>query len=261
MDRLLIVKIGGNVIDVPAALAAFLDDFSALTGKKMLVHGGGKLATDLAAALGIETQMIEGRRITDAETLKVVTMVYGGLINKTLVSGLQSRGCSALGLTGADADVVRARKRQHPRIDFGYVGDIERVDTAVVQSFLATGLVPVFAPLTHDGRGQILNTNADTLAAALTSALSGRYDTTLVYCFDKKGVLASASEDDVIPLLTPARYQQLKAGGVISTGMIPKLDESFAALQAGAASVVVCHAAQLMQAVQEHESVGTRLRL
>ncbi|MDZ7268178.1 MAG: acetylglutamate kinase [candidate division KSB1 bacterium] len=261
MEKLLLVKIGGNVIDAPAELAAFLDDFSALPGRKLLVHGGGKLATDLAATLGITTQMIDGRRITDAETLKVVTMVYGGLINKTLVSGLQARGCNALGLTGADADSVRAGKRRHPHIDFGYVGDIERVDTAALQTLLGAGLVPVFAPLTHDGRGQMLNTNADTLAAALASALSGRYDITLIYCFDKKGVLASSREDDVVPLLTPADYQQLKAGGVISKGMLPKLDEAFAALQHGVASVVLCHASQLRQAAAPASNAGTRLRL
>ncbi len=261
MEKLLIVKLGGNVIDQPSALVSFLDDFALLAGKKILVHGGGKLATEVSTALGLETKMIEGRRITDAATLKVVTMVYAGGINKTLVSGLQARGCNALGLTGADANVIAARKRQHPGIDFGFAGDIERIDTAVVRQFLHAGLSPVFAPLTHDGRGTMLNTNADTIAAALASALVAHYRTTLVYCFDKKGVLASADEDVVIPTLTPQQYQSLKSKGVISKGMLPKLDESFAALQAGAEAIILCHASELQRAANGDEAVGTRLVL
>ncbi|MGH7495247.1 MAG: acetylglutamate kinase [bacterium] len=259
MENLLIVKIGGNVIDQGEALASFLDDFAHLATKKILVHGGGKLATEVSHALGIEAIMVEGRRITDQETLKVVTMVYGGWINKTLVSGLQARGCNALGLTGADADVVVAKKRQHPDIDFGFVGDIDRVNGAAIVHFLQAGLTPVFAPLTHDGQGTMLNTNADTIAAALARAMLPYFRTTLIYCFDKKGVLAAADEDAVIANLTFAQYQELRKKGVISKGMIPKLDESFAALAAGAEAIVLCHASQLRLVVHGDESVGTRL--
>ncbi len=261
MEKLLLAKIGGNVIDSSEVLAAFLDDFATIAGQKILVHGGGKLATEVATALGVETKMVEGRRLTDAETLKVVMMVYAGWINKTIVSGLQARGCNAIGLTGADANALAARKRQHPRLDFGFVGDIERVNTAVVIQFLHAGLTPVFAPLTHDGRGTMLNTNADTLAAALASALVPHHRTTLIYCFDKKGVLASADEADVIPRLTPQHYQSLKSKGVVSSGMIPKLDESFAALQAGVEAIILCHAAELRRVVHGEEAVGTILTL
>ena len=260
MEKLFIVKIGGNVIDQPEALALFLDDYARITSKKILVHGGGKLASEISRALGIEPQMIEGRRLTDQETLKVVTMVYGGLINKTIVSGLQARGCNALGLTGADANIILARKRRHPGIDFGYVGDIERVNVAPLLQFLGAGLFPVFAALTHNGEGTMLNTNADTIAAALARSLFAHYQTTLIYCFDKKGVLAASNEDSVMPVLTREQYQSLRAQGIISRGMIPKLDEAFAALQAGAHAVVLCHAAHLLLAAAEDGKAGTHLR-
>ena len=188
-------------------------------------------------------------------------MVYGGWINKTIVSGLQARGCNALGLTGADANAIFAKKRQHPNIDFGYVGDIEHVNTAVIVSLLHAGLAPVFAPLTHDGHGTMLNTNADAIAAALASALLAHFHTTLIYCFDKKGVLAAADENAVIPHLTPQQYESLKSQGIISQGMIPKLDESFAALRAGAEAIVLCHASQMRQAAEGVKGVGTRLAL
>lgn len=248
MEKLVIVKIGGNVIDEPEALAAFLNDFAALAGKKILIHGGGKLATTLSTALGIETRMVEGRRITDRETLKVVTMVYGGWINKTIVSALQARGCNAMGLTGADANLILARKRRHASIDFGYVGDIERVNEKMLLQLLSSGLAPVCAALTHDGQGSMLNTNADAIAAALARALLPHYHTTLIYCFDKKGVLTSADENAVIPRLTREHYLHLKTQGIISRGMIPKLDEAFAALQAGAERIVICRAADLLPA-------------
>jgi acetylglutamate kinase len=261
MEQLFIIKIGGNVIDQPEALSSFLDDYAWIESKKILIHGGGKIATDISRALGIETQMVDGRRLTSAETLKVVTMVYGGLINKTIVSGLQARGDNAIGLTGADANTIVARKREDKKIDYGYVGDIERVNVALIMQFLGAGLSPVFSPLTHDGKGNMLNTNADTIAAALAGALCTHYRTRLFYCFDKKGVLAAAAEDTVIPRLTRAQYHDLKAKGIISKGMLPKLEQAFGALQSGVAAVVLCHASQLRPAVQSDPTVGTALVL
>jgi acetylglutamate kinase len=258
MERVFVIKIGGNIIDQPEVLNSFLDDFADITDKKILIHGGGKLATEVAKALGIETKMIEGRRITDEKTLKVVTMVYGGRINKTIVSGLQARGCNAFGLTGADGNLIVATKRRHPSIDFGFVGDIARVNEKALTQFLHAGISPVFAALTHDGKGNLLNTNADTIATALARALLPHYHTTLIYCFDKKGVLASTEDQTVIPRLTLEQYLQLKVQGIVSAGMIPKLEEAFAALQAGAVSVVLCHAADLRLVLSEQEA-GTRL--
>lgn len=261
MEQLLIIKIGGNVIDQPEALAAFLDEYVRIESKKILIHGGGKIATDISRALGIESQMIDGRRITSAETLRVVTMVYGGLINKMIVSGLQARGCHAIGLTGADANTILARKREDKKIDYGYVGDVEGVNVSPLIQFLDTGLSPVFAPLTHDGKGTMLNTNADTIAAALANAVCTHYHTRLIYCFDKKGVLASSDEDDVIPRLTLAQYHDLKAKGVISKGMLPKLEQAFAALHSGVAAVVLCHASQVRLAMVGDPAAGTQLKL
>lgn len=261
MEQLLIIKIGGNVIDQPEALENFLDDYAKIAEKKILIHGGGKIATEVSRALGIETQMVDGRRITSRETLKVVTMVYGGLINKTMVSGLQARGCNALGLTGADANTILAKKRTGKNIDYGFVGDIEQVNVSPLTQFLNTGLSPVLAPLTHDGKGTLLNTNADTIAAALASALGALYETRLIYCFDKKGVLASVDEESVISRLALAQYRHLKDEGIVSKGMLPKLDEAFAALKAGVAAVILCHASQLRLAIQNDSLVGTTLSL
>lgn len=261
MEQLIIIKIGGNVIDLPEALASFLDDYVRIEGKKILIHGGGKIATDISRALGIEAQMVDGRRITSAETLRVVTMVYGGLINKMIVSGLQARGGNAIGLTGADANVIMAKKREDKKLDYGYVGDIEQVNVSPIMQFFNAGLSPVFAPLTHDGKGNMLNTNADTIAAALASALCANYRTRLIFCFDKKGVLASADETAVIPRLTLVQYHDLKAKGVISKGMLPKLEEAFAALQSGVTAVVLCHASQVRLAVDDDPKVGTTLVL
>ena len=261
MEKLLLIKIGGNVIDRPEALAAFLDDYAPITGKKILIHGGGKIATDISRALGIEAQMIDGRRITDAETLKVVTMVYGGLLNKTIVSGLQARGCNAIGLTGADANVIAAKKRADKNIDYGFVGDIEQVNVAPIMQFLDADFTPIFAPLTHDGKGAMLNTNADTIAAALACALCKHYETRLIYCFDKKGVLATTDEDSVIPQLNLAQYADLRAQGIVTKGMLPKLDNAFTTLQAGVRAVTLCHAAQIQRAVKGDLAVGTTLVL
>lgn len=260
MNELLIVKIGGNLIDDEASLSAFLDDYARVEGNKILIHGGGKLATELAQTLGIETQMVNGRRITSKETLKVVTMVYAGLINKTLVSGLQARGCNALGLTGADANLMRAHKRRNAEVDYGFVGDIDQVNAHALALFLNAGLAPVLAPLTHDGEGSMLNTNADTIAATLARTLQERYRVQLVFCFDKKGVLASNHEEDVIAHLSEAEYQRLRETGVISKGMLPKLENAFAALRAGVERVIICHALQFLPA-RSGEQCGTQLQL
>lgn len=261
MHNLLIVKIGGNLLDEEKSLAAFLQDYAQLAGRKILIHGGGKQATELAQALGIETQMVQGRRITSAEMLKVVTMVYGGLLNKTIVCGLQARGCNALGLTGADANTILAHKRRGAEIDYGFVGDIDRVNAEPLAHFLDNGIAPVFAALTHDGAGNMLNTNADTIAATLAQALSARYHTRLIFCFDKKGVLASEDENDVIPRMSQKDFERLRNNGTISKGMLPKLENAFTALRAGVQSIVLCHAAQLPAAAREEPRCGTRLFL
>lgn len=262
MQKLFVIKIGGQIIDEASALEGFLDDFARLDGNKILVHGGGKLASEVSRALGIEPRLVDGRRVTDQETLKVVTMVYGGWINKTIVATLQGRACQALGLSGADGNIIAARRRAVKNgLDFGYVGDIDRVDGAQLARLLAMGISPVLAPLTHDGHGNLLNTNADTIASAVASELAPRFHVSLIYCFDKPGVLASADEATVISPLTRAQYQQLQRDGAVAAGMLPKLDNAFAALAAGVASVVLCHAAYMVQVAKGNHRVGTWLRL
>lgn len=250
MNQTTVVKIGGNIIDDPAALDRFLTAFSNLPGDKVLVHGGGKIATQLAEKLNVPTTMVEGRRITDKAMLDVVTMVYGGLVNKQLVAHLQKLGTNAIGLTGADGGLVRAQKRPVAAIDYGFVGDIQEVDSGRLQAFTGQGLVPVFAPLTYDpAGGTLLNTNADTMAQALAVDLTHHNEVTLVYCFEKKGVLANPDDDNsVISLLTPALYAEHKAAGTINKGMIPKLDNAFAALNAGVKRVIICHASEVEKA-------------
>lgn len=245
-NTLHIIKVGGNIIDNPDALSAFLDQFAALKGYKVLVHGGGKLATKMAADLNIPQQMIEGRRITDKDTLNVVVMVYAGLVNKQVVAGLQQKGCVAVGLCGADADIIRAKKRVHPTIDYGFVGDVERVNVEVLQAFLDQGLSPVIAPITHSGNGQLLNTNADTIAQELAKGLSAHYAATLVYSFEKAGVLLDTEdESSVIPSINRETYAILKDEGKIFAGMIPKLDNAFKALDAGVERVIIGPAERL----------------
>jgi acetylglutamate kinase len=248
---LTVIKIGGNVIDDPEARRSFLRHFAALPGPKVLVHGGGKIATQVAEKLGVETVMVEGRRVTDAAMLDVVTMVYGGLVNKQLVAQLQAFGCNAIGLTGADGALVRARKRTGWSLDYGFVGDIESVDFTQLSTLLSAGLTPVLAPLTFDAQlATLLNTNADTLAQAVATALAHTHAVQLVYCFEKKGVLADPDDDDsVITRLTPSAYDRYRAEGVISKGMIPKLDNAFSALRDGLARVVIAHAADVSAAV------------
>lgn len=215
-EKLTIIKVGGKIVEEADTLDRLLSDFSALSGNKLLVHGGGRSATRIAAQLGIESQMVNGRRITDAETLKVVTMVYGGLVNKNIVAGLQAKGVDAIGLTGADMDVIRSVKRPVKDIDYGFVGDVERVDADALAALIRRGVVPVMAPLTHDGQGHILNTNADTIAGETAKALARLFDVTLVFCFEKKGVLSEEdNEESVIPVLTPGLFEQYVAEGII----------------------------------------------
>lgn len=254
-QNLNVIKIGGNVIDNPRSCKQFLADFSALSASKILIHGGGKVATKIAVKLDVETKMVEGRRITDLPMLEVVTMVYGGLVNKQIVAQLQALGCNALGLTGADGGVILAKKRVVKDIDYGYVGDVEKVDNMLITNFLQNNLTPIFAPLTFDKEGNILNTNADTQASSVAVAMAENYAVNLIYCFEKKGVLSNPDDDDsVIPQITPQLYAEYKASGAINAGMIPKLDNAFAALQRGVSKVIICHADELTQAVAE----GTR---
>lgn len=243
MPSLTLIKVGGKIVEEVSSLQRLLTDFAAISGHKLLVHGGGRSATRIAEQLGIESRMVDGRRITDAETLRVVTMVYGGLVNKNIVAGLQARGVNALGLTGADMDVIRSVKRPVKDIDYGYVGDVERVDARLLGDLIARGVVPVMAPLTHDGAGNLLNTNADTIASETARALAARFDVTLVYCFEKKGVLRDPDdEDSVIPSLNRRSFEALTADGTIAGGMIPKIENALAAIEAGVKRVIITRA-------------------
>jgi len=258
MDKLYIIKIGGNIIDDEQKLAAFLEDFSNIDGPKILVHGGGKLATRMADTLGIQQQMIDGRRITDAETLRIVTMVYAGYINKNIVAKLQSFNCNAMGLCGADGDAILAHKRKHPVVDYGFVGDVDAINTDLADMLLSRNIALVFAPITHDQQGQLLNTNADTIAQELAKGLSTLYEVSLVYSFEKSGVLLNADDDStVIPSINPDYYQQLKAQKKIFAGMLPKLDNAFTALNSGVSRVIIGKAEQLHQLIQG--SAGTTI--
>jgi acetylglutamate kinase len=254
-----VIKIGGNVIDDPQKLDKFLRDFSLLPVNKILIHGGGKIATKIAEKLGIETQMIEGRRITDKPMLEVVTMVYGGLVNKQIVASLQSKNCNAIGLTGADGGAILAKKRPVKSIDYGFVGDIEKVNSGFIENLLKNGVAPVFASLTYDIDGNMLNTNADTQASAIAVGMSQDFEVNLVYCFEKKGVLLDAENDDsVISEIRPDYYEELKASGAIFAGMIPKLDNAYAALEKGVKKVTICQAEQLVEAVK-NGNAGTAI--
>lgn len=241
MGNYTILKVGGAVVEEPASLAILLEQFCSIPGPKVLVHGGGRTATNLAKQLGIESQMVGGRRITDAKMLKVVTMVYGGLVNKNIVTQLQARGVNALGLTGADMNLVRAHRRPitPEGVDFGFVGDVDSADGTQLLHLLEMGFTPVIAPLTHDGQGHMLNINADTMAQTVAVALSAvAPKTTLTYCFELPGVLRNASDPtSIIPHITEDSFKAFVADGTISGGMIPKLENAFAALKAGVASV------------------------
>ncbi len=243
-QQITIVKVGGKIVENPETLNLLLHDFSALPGKKVLVHGGGRTATDMASRLGIETHMVEGRRITDADMLRVVTMVYAGLVNKNVVARLQGCGVNALGLTGADMDVIRSHRRPLKNgIDYGFVGDVDHVDGERLSMLVEAGITPVMAPLTHNGQGDMLNTNADTIAAETAKALATHYDVTLVYCFEHAGVLTNPDdEESVIPLITREKFELLKADGTVSGGMLPKIENSLAAVEAGVKRVVITKA-------------------
>ena len=247
-EKLTVIKVGGKIVEEEATLNQLLADFSAIEGYKVLVHGGGRSATKLAAQLGIESKMVNGRRITDAETLKVVTMVYGGLVNKNIVAGLQAKGVNAMGFTGADMNVIRSVKRPVKDVDYGFVGDVEKVNAELLGSLIRQGVVPVMAPLTHDGQGSMLNTNADTIAGETAKALAELFDVTLVFCFEKKGVLSDENDDDsVIPVTTPELFKEYVDKGVIQGGMIPKLENSFSAIDAGVSQVVITLASAIHQ--------------
>ncbi|MEP1150332.1 MAG: acetylglutamate kinase [Balneola sp.] len=234
MSAIKVIKVGGKVIDNEANLDQFLNDFLSIEGKKVLVHGGGKIASEIALKLGIETKMIDGRRVTDSEMIDVVTMVYGGLVNKKIVAKLQALGCNALGLSGADMNVIRSTKRPSEPVDFGFVGDVESVDGVILNSLLNEGITPVIAPLTHDGSGQLLNTNADNIAGFIASELAETQDVELDLCFDLEGVL---NGEKLITEMNLLLYRHLEGIGVIKEGMIPKLDLGFKALNTGAKKV------------------------
>lgn len=242
MEQLFVIKIGGNVIDDPEKLDGFLNTFAAVKGKKILVHGGGKIATKIGEQLGLTPNYHQGRRITDDKTIDLVTMVYGGLVNKKIVASLQALKENAIGLTGADGNVIPAVKRPVKEIDFGWVGDIEdiHVNTVFLTSLLSQDITPVFAALTHDSQGHILNTNADTIASVLAVALSRKYEVRLIYCFEKKGVLLDVeNEDSVIVRIDQSKYQQLLSENKLFEGIIPKIDNAFAAINSGVKEVLI----------------------
>jgi acetylglutamate kinase len=240
-QKLTIVKVGGAVVEDELQLSQLLKDFSAIEGRKVLVHGGGRKATKMAERLGIETKMVEGRRITDADMLEVVTMVYGGLVNKNLVAKLQANGVNALGLTGADANAIRSHKRPLKNgVDYGFVGDVDQADGEMLGRLIEAGITPVMAPLTHDGEGHILNTNADTIASETAKALANLYDVTLIFSFEKKGVLRNPDDDDsVIATINHADFEHYKADGTISGGMLPKIENALSAVDAGVSKVII----------------------
>ncbi len=255
MKKITVLKIGGNVIDNPEALKTFLREFAAVEGPKILVHGGGKLATRLAERLELKVQMVDGRRITDKGMLDVVTMVYAGLINKQIVAGLQAVGCNALGLSGADGNIVTARRRASEPIDFGFVGDIERVNADLLGNMLEDGLVPVFSAIMHDGHGTLLNCNADSVATSVALGATALAPVDLVFCFEKAGVLRDPEDEmSVIPEITAENYPPLKADGTISKGMIPKVENALKAVSQGVRSVTIRSSARL------NDGIGTVIR-
>lgn len=255
MEKLTLIKVGGKIVEEQEALSRLLASFAAIPGRKVLVHGGGRSATAMASRLGIESRMVGGRRITDRPMLEVVTMVYGGLVNKNIVAGLQALGVNALGMTGADMNILLSDKRPVQDIDYGYVGDVCRVDGTALSGLIEMGVVPVIAPLTHDGKGTMLNTNADTMAGETAKALASRYDVSLVYCFEKRGVLRDENDDcSVIAEISRPRFVELRAQGVIQGGMIPKLENAFDAIRHGVREVIITRADAIGQ-----KGEGTRI--
>ena len=256
---LFVVKIGGNIIDDSNALDIFLDQFATIKEPKILIHGGGKLATEMASTLHIPQQMIDGRRITDDATLKVVTMVYAGFINKNIVAKLQAKTCDAIGLTGADGNIIVAKKRIVKDIDYGFVGDVVQVNNPFIKKILDNNNTPVIAPITHDGTGQLLNTNADTIANEIAKAMAEDYDVQLIYCFDKKGVLANLNdENSVIKLITKENFDALKKDTIVHEGMIPKIENALQAVGAGVQSVSIGHGFELNEMIKGE--AGTNIK-
>jgi len=246
MEKLTLIKVGGKIVEEEASLNELLKEFTKIEGYKILVHGGGRSATKLAEKLGLESKMVNGRRITDLETLKVVTMVYAGLVNKNIIAKLQALDVNALGLTGVDMNIIQSEKRPVKDIDYGYVGDVKEVDANILQYLIKQGIVPILAPLTHDKKGNILNTNADTIASETAQALAKYFDVTLVFCFEKKGVLFNEEDDDsVIPQLSHADFIRLSESGVIQGGMLPKLENSFSAIEKGVKEVIITQASDI----------------
>ncbi len=243
---LTVIKIGGNILTNDAILDEVLSDFSEIEGAKILVHGGGRKASEVLKIMGIEPKMINGRRVTDAPTMEVVTMVYAGLINKNLVTKLQTKNCKSIGLTGADLNSIQAHKRIVEDVDYGFAGDIDVINSGEIKALLDVGFTPVFCSITHDNKGQLLNTNADTIASALAVALSENYEVTLRFCFEKDGVLLDVNDDDsVVEMLSKTDYENYKSTGQIYAGMIPKIDNAYNALEGGVHEVFICHAKSL----------------
>ncbi|KFF17113.1 acetylglutamate kinase [Flavobacterium hydatis] len=251
-----LIKIGGNIIDNPSELEKFLTDFSKIEGHKVLIHGGGKSATKMAESIGLVPQMIDGRRITDAAMLDVVVMIYAGQINKNIVAQLQAKNNNAIGFSGADGNLIQSTKRNHPTIDYGFVGDVKQVNTSLLATLLENNIVPVFCAITHDKNGQLLNTNADTIASELAISLSQDFDVTLTYCFEKQGVLSDSEEDDsVITEINAELYEKLKAEKVIHSGMIPKLDNCFNSLSKGVQTIKIGHHSMLQNSSILHTTI------
>jgi acetylglutamate kinase len=258
LEAIYIIKIGGNIIDDEKALSKFLSDFSSLSSPKILIHGGGKIASEISIRLNIEPVMIDGRRVTDKAALDIVTMVYGGLINKKIVAQLQSNSCNALGFTGADANLIEAHKRASDEIDYGFAGDIDKINTEVLLDVLGKKMTPVIAPLTHDKAGNLLNTNADTIAAEMAIALSQTNPVHLIYCFEKKGLLADVdNEESVIAGVSLEEIDQLKEKQIITAGMLPKINNISKALMKKVEKVILCHADDLLPIVKGNAKFGT----
>ena len=246
MEKLVLIKVGGKIVEEENTLRQLLKDFAAIEGHKVLVHGGGRSATKLAAELGVETKMVNGRRITDADMLRIVTMVYGGLVNKNIVAKLQALGVNALGLTGADMNLIRSEKRPVKEVDYGYVGDVKEVNAELLAGLIKQGIVPILAPLTHDKEGHLLNTNADTIAGEAAKALAKYFEVTLMFCFEKKGVLMDENDDEsVIPDINREAFKKYVDEGIIQGGMIPKLENAFQAIDAGVRRVVITQASEI----------------
>jgi acetylglutamate kinase len=255
-NELSIIKIGGKIIENDQLLNSFLKNFARLKGPKILIHGGGKQATELGQKLGHETKMNEGRRITSTENLEVITMVYAGLINKNIIAKLQASGCNSIGLTGADANCISAKKRPVVPIDFGWVGDVESVNTDMIQLLLSKNITPVFCAISHDGNGQLLNTNADTVGAEIAIAMSENYETELIYCFEKDGVLMDVNDElSIIENITSSSYQKLKLAGVIHAGMLPKIENAFHALAHNVSKVVIGNANSIIENDKKHTQI------